>query len=60
MSFLLKYIKYIEAKYNLLIGSTNYSKQYKLEEEIPEIKFNEKDIRTNIIFRMFRPQTLLR
>ena len=23
----------IEAKYNLLIGGTNYSKQYKLEEE---------------------------
>ena len=36
MNYLSKYIKYknkyIQNKYNLLIGGTNYSKQYKLEE----------------------------
>jgi hypothetical protein len=62
IDYLSKYIKYknkyIQNKFNLLIGSTKYSKQYKLEEEgeIPELKFNEVDIRNNIIISMQIPK----
>jgi hypothetical protein len=59
MDYLSKYIKYknkyIQTKYKLLIGGTNYSKQLKLEEEgeIPEIKFNGEDIRTVVNIKMY-------
>jgi hypothetical protein len=56
MDYYAKYIKY-KTKYNLLVGGTNYSKQYKLEEEgeIPEIRFNGDDIRTFVQIEMKYP-----
>jgi hypothetical protein len=62
MDYLSKYIKYknkyFQIKYNLFIGGTKYSKQYKLEEEgeISELKFDGVDIRNNIIISMIAPK----